>query len=128
MMEFSGHRPRRTRGENIVPMINVVFLLLIFFLMSAQIAPPDPVEVALPKSASEAEHPQSDNLYVSKDGTLYYNGVQGEAVWEQLADRSLPEPLFIRADQDAPATALASVLSKLARAGVEETLLVTGRE
>ncbi len=32
--------PRRASGdENIVPMINVVFLLLIFFLMTAQIAP-----------------------------------------------------------------------------------------
>ncbi|MEM1152412.1 MAG: biopolymer transporter ExbD, partial [Pseudomonadota bacterium] len=30
---------RKRRAENYVPMINVVFLLLIFFLMTAQIAP-----------------------------------------------------------------------------------------
>ena len=33
---------RRPRGESIIPMINVVFLLLIFFLLTAQIAPADP--------------------------------------------------------------------------------------
>jgi len=41
-MEFA--RPRHRRPlEPIVPMINVVFLLLIFFLMSAQIRTPRPV-------------------------------------------------------------------------------------
>ncbi|WP_322867174.1 biopolymer transporter ExbD [Aquicoccus sp. G2-2] len=37
---------RRPRGEAILPMINVVFLLLIFFLMTAELAPPEPVAVA----------------------------------------------------------------------------------
>ena len=38
-MEFSTPRMRRA-AEPALPMINVVFLLLIFFLMSAQIAAP----------------------------------------------------------------------------------------
>ncbi|NHX27772.1 biopolymer transporter ExbD, partial [Escherichia coli] len=46
-MQFPQH-PRRDRGENIVPMINVVFLLLIFFLMTAQIGPPAPIDVTPP--------------------------------------------------------------------------------
>ena len=33
-----GQSTRRPARESVVPMINVVFLLLIFFLMSAQIA------------------------------------------------------------------------------------------
>jgi periplasmic protein TonB len=40
-MDF-GSPPRRPRAESVVPMINVVFLLLVFFLMTATIAPPDP--------------------------------------------------------------------------------------
>lgn len=49
-MDFAPPK-RRPRAESIVPMINVVFLLLIFFLMTAQIAPPDPFEVAPPNCA-----------------------------------------------------------------------------
>ena len=35
-------------------MINVAFLLLIFFLMVAVIAPPDPFAVALPEADAES--------------------------------------------------------------------------
>lgn len=43
---------RRSRPESVVPMINIVFLLLIFFLMTAQIAPPPRSKLPrrLPKS------------------------------------------------------------------------------
>ena len=47
--------PRRKPPESIVPMINVVFLLLIFFLMTAQIAPPDPFEINPPDSAQAGD-------------------------------------------------------------------------
>ncbi len=50
-MEFP-EPPRRPRAESILPMINVVFLLLIFFLMTSRLAQPDPVEVAPPEAAA----------------------------------------------------------------------------
>ena len=49
-MDFAPRRPARPARENIVPMINVVFLLLVFFVMTAQIAPPDPFDIAPPEA------------------------------------------------------------------------------
>ena len=51
-MQFPDDTPRRG-GDNLLPMINVVFLLLIFFLISAEMTPPEPFEVSSPRGASD---------------------------------------------------------------------------
>ena len=57
--------PRRPRGESIIPMINVVFLLLIFFLLTAQIAPSTPFPLTPPDSASDIPAEARDVLFIS---------------------------------------------------------------
>lgn len=125
-MDFAPPRPRRTRGENIVPMINVVFLLLIFFLMSAQIAPPDPFDVSLPESAAEGDARAPDALYVAADGTLAFGGAEGTQALVALQARHHTEALFIRADAALPAMQLAQLLTQLGTLGVTDVYLVTG--
>lgn len=119
-------RPRRPR-ENIVPMINVVFLLLIFFLMTAQIAPPEPFEIAPPDSASPDPAEPARVLHVSAEGDLAYDGARGEAVFAALAADPDGGPLTIRADGRARAERLAEVLARLADLGISEISLATGR-
>lgn len=125
-MDFSPSHQKRPRGEPIVPMINVVFLLLIFFLMSAQITPPDPFEMKPPQSAVENELRSQDTLYLSGDGGLWYEGLQGDAVWAALGARAEDTPLRIKADHAIPARIIAEALPKLAAAGVSDTVLVVG--
>ena len=131
MLDFSPATPPRRAAENIVPMINVVFLLLIFFLMSAQIAPPDPIDVTVPDSTSEAAPLDPNALYVGADGTLAYGGATGDAALVDrvaalaaLSDHQGVLPL--RADAALPATQLAALLPKLAAAGVDGVELITG--
>ncbi|TMM55556.1 biopolymer transporter ExbD [Sulfitobacter sabulilitoris] len=125
-MQIGPPRPRRRRTENIVPMINVVFLLLIFFLMSAQIAPPEPFDVTPPGSDAAGDAPGRDVLYVAADGELSYGGLTGDAAISSIAARDATGPLDLRADAALPATVLAALLPKLAAAGVTATRLVTG--
>ncbi len=125
-MDFSTHRPKPARSESVVPMINVVFLLLIFFLMSAQIAPPDPFEITPPVSGIENDQRARDTLYLSPEGGLWYEELQDDQVWTALAARTAEEPLRIKADQDIPARVLARILPRLAAVGVSETVLVVG--
>ena len=125
-MDFSPPQQRRPRSEPIVPMINVVFLLLIFFLMSAQITPPDPFDMTPPQSAADNDLRSNDTLYLSEDGGLWYEGLEDEAVWNALSVRADDTPLRIKADQAMPARVLADVLPKLAANGVDETVLVVG--
>ncbi|MCV6595834.1 MAG: biopolymer transporter ExbD [Mangrovicoccus sp.] len=118
--------PRRPRAENIVPMINVVFLLLIFFLMTARIGPPDPFEVVLPSTEREAPSEAGKTLYVSADEALYYDGKTGDEALEALAARDPEAPtLLIKADAGLEATVMAALLRELAARGIKEATLLT---
>ncbi len=113
--------PRRARPESVVPMINVVFLLLIFFLMTAEIAPPPPFELALPEA--EAEGRRGDEAVLTlAEGRAVYAGAEGAAAWAALASDA-PRRLTIRADAAMPAAELAAALTRLSAIGVAETEL-----
>ena len=121
--------PKRVPGESVIPMINVVFLLLIFFLMTAQIAPPDPFDVTPPTSEVEAAAQGQRVLHVSVDGELAYEEARGEDdVLAALEDFAEDEPLLLRADRGVPAEKVAALLPKLAKAGVRNLKLVSATQ
>ena len=107
---------RRPRGESIIPMINVVFLLLIFFLLTAQISPSTPFPVTPPDSSSDIRTQAQDVLYVSATGELAWNEARGDDVWPLIAARTDEGPVQIRADASAPAVTLAAHLKQLRQA------------
>ncbi|TCO70504.1 ExbD/TolR family protein [Rhodovulum euryhalinum] len=123
MFDFATPAPR-PHGESIVPMINVVFLLLIFFLMSARIAPPEPFATA-PPVAGAADPVAGDTLFLAADGALAYGAARGEAVFAALAGRDGETPLVIRADAGVEAAALARLANRLAAAGQDRLRLQT---
>ena len=126
MMDF-GPIPRRKRGESIVPMINVVFLLLIFFLMTAQITPPEPFPITPPEAEAEPAEAMPDTFYIAADGSFAYETARDRAVFEALRGRA-PDawPLTIRADADLPASVLATLLPELAAIGITDIALIAG--
>jgi biopolymer transport protein ExbD len=127
-MELAPPRPRRRARESVVPMINVVFLLLVFFLMTATLAPPAPFRVTPPAAEGGAPVSGRAALQVSADGRLAYAGRRGEAAVSALSRRPAGAgPLRLRADADLPAADLARLLRRLAGAGVGEVALVTVR-
>ncbi|MCG7494449.1 biopolymer transporter ExbD [Thalassobius sp. Cn5-15] len=116
---------RPEKAESIVPMINVVFLLLIFFLMTAQIAPPDPFEVEVPQAVAAAD-PQADlSIYLSQSGELAYQDHRGDAVIAALKGEGVPlDKVVLNADARAPGKRLAQVMAQLRAAGVGAVELV----
>ena len=125
-MDFSSPKPRR-RSEPALPMINVVFLLLIFFLMSAQIVTPPPFELTPPSSAAGVQPTDDLRLQIASDGRLALNGVEGDAVWAELAAVEAPsgKTVLIRADAELPAAELARVLAQVAAFGFERVQLAS---
>lgn len=117
--------PRRPRGESIVPMINVVFLLLIFFLMTSRLAEPEPFAVTPPDAALESEPEAEPVLFISAGGRLHYGGSDGEAAIAALAAASADSPAVrLRADAQLEARTLARILRQLAEAGLSHAELV----
>ena len=124
-MQFSAPRHRRA-PEPVVPMINVVFLLLVFFLISAQITPPAPFELTLAETAEGDRAAPADTLYMDAGARLAFNDARGDAVMDALAARATADtPLQIRADAGMEARALARLLPALAARGIDEVEIVT---
>lgn len=106
-------------------MINVVFLLLIFFLMTSQIAPPAPVEVAAPRSTSGGEPEAELKLYLDDQGLLYFRESTGDSALTALqAVSGTVERLLLTADKGVEAAKLAAVLRQLAAIGTPQVELV----
>ncbi|MCX7645917.1 MAG: biopolymer transporter ExbD [Rhodobacteraceae bacterium] len=106
---------RRARGEGIVPMINVVFLLLVFLLLAAELEPVPPFEMLLPETAAAGGLPDGPAvLHIAADGTIAFGPLRGAAALAALPPGA---PVEIRADAALPAATLAALLPRLAGAG-----------
>ena len=59
---------------DMTPMVDVAFLLLIFFMSTSQFDPPQKVPIVLPDSHSNLKVPESDVLVlaISKDNQLFW--------------------------------------------------------
>lgn len=125
-MDFTPARPARSATENIVPMINVVFLLLIFFLMTAQIAPPDPFEITPPDLSQSDTVSEGDfTVYVGADGRLSVDGIEGADALTRAANRIAGASVILRADAGVAAGRFADIMRQLSEAGAETVQLVT---
>ncbi|MDA7425343.1 ExbD/TolR family protein [Thalassococcus lentus] len=121
-MRFTSTSSRRRQAEPIVPMINVVFLLLIFFLMTAQIAPPEPFEMALPEAEGQPTESVALPLFLSRDGLLAHGEARGA---DALAAAAAAGPVILQAHAQADAQSLARALSDLVAMGAIDITLVT---
>jgi biopolymer transport protein ExbD len=134
-MDFSDP-PRKPLVENLLPMINVVFLLLIFFLLTARLAPPQPFPVTPPVARGGLDRPGEFTLSLGPDGTFGYRDATGPSVLAMLAaDRAAycaaddcaarPPVLLLRADRTMPAALLARAMPQLGAAGFVRIDLLT---
>ena len=113
----------RPQGD-VLPMINVAFLLLIFFLLMARLAPPDPLDVAPPLAAGEAGERYAV-LFVDAEGRLAFEASRGDAALAAAAAATDGAPLVIRADAALDAAEFAHLLARLSKAGVTDLRLAT---
>lgn len=121
-------RPARQHGQ--LPLINIVFLMLIFFLLAGTIAPAYELDVSPPSAQQKAsDNRHGSTVYVSKDGQVSFrDGLMevtdlGAAV--ALRSPRAPDNLRIAADQETDGQLLIDVVAQLRGAGVKRVYLVT---
>jgi hypothetical protein len=78
---FERHARTPSHGVRIdmTPMVDVAFLLLIFFMSTTQFKPAEQVSVHLPSSSSEIHVPEHDTiiLTVNREGRLFISSELG---------------------------------------------------
>jgi biopolymer transport protein ExbD len=135
-----GNSQSRRSGElNMTPMIDVVFLLIIFFLVSSHLARRESrLALDLPTAATgQADDDPSPRLTinVAADGTLSL-GTEAiepaqlvERLRSQAEDGGDTLRVRLRSDQAAPFSAVEPALAACAEAGIEDiALAVYGKE
>ncbi len=102
-------RKRVGVGIDMTPMVDVAFLLLIFFMVTTVFRRPLAMEVNMPEPGAKVEVKESNvmTLYVGEDGTMLYDvGRQGlnPVTWDDLR-----ETLVLEADYNPELIVLAKV-------------------
>tara|TARA_B000000460_G_C21428462_1_gene354047 strand:- start:149 stop:568 length:420 start_codon:yes stop_codon:yes gene_type:complete len=129
-MQFEG-RQRIRHGINLVPLINIVFLLLIFFMLSSTLITPDKFDIQLPESDKGDSHESVPIVILLRgDGTIALNNVAASLT--ELSDLLVSEieagaqpELMVRADALANTKDVIAVLRQAKIAGIEAVSLAT---
>ncbi len=112
---------------DMTPMVDVAFLLLIFFMSTTQFKPPEAVAVNLPASSSEIHVPDSGTivLTVTQAGEIFISSSQGLDA-EAVAPADLMDAIvswrsqypsavvIVKGDRDAAFGAMVDVMDTLA--------------
>ncbi|WP_375260408.1 ExbD/TolR family protein [Palleronia sp.] len=122
-------KPRRAQGEPTIPLINVVFLMLIFFLVAGQIAPPLAADLSLVRTAELEGRAPPDTLIIRADGEMQYRGepVASAAAFADTLPEDEREEIRLVPDRDLEARALVNIAAELRGAGAGRVLIVTER-
>ncbi len=131
---------RRIQDEpsiNLTPLIDVVFLLLIFFMVTTTFTKETRLQVNLPEAEAETLSTQSERLeiVVSRDGSFALNGqtlVNGrvETLLRGLAlesDGNLDLPVIIVADSQASHQSVVTAIDAIGQAGFARLSIATQR-
>ncbi|MEM9623285.1 MAG: biopolymer transporter ExbD [Pseudomonadota bacterium] len=128
---FQEHHRRDDAEARILPLINVVFLLLIFFMVLGSLSATEPFTVGVPDSANQAEPPpQPLRLLMGDSGQLALDGIiMTEAeLLQEIRARVSDNPavrLQLKADGQIPANQIVVFMETLREVGVEKLFLVT---
>ncbi len=130
-MQFEGTR-RSGHPPNLTPLIDIVFLLLVFFLLTSHFVKDERIDIDLPQASSSEISGDDDVLEItlSADHQMY---LQGKQVAEQNLKILLREKLALqknkqvrlRGDQGADLKHIVAILDAARQAGASGIDLVT---
>uniref|UniRef100_A0A7C4VSB9 Biopolymer transporter ExbD n=1 Tax=Desulfatirhabdium butyrativorans TaxID=340467 RepID=A0A7C4VSB9_9BACT len=131
-MEFE-RRKRRHSHIDIAPLVDVVFLLLLFFMLTFNMALDQSISIRLPQSTSAEDLSASRIvIFITREGEVL---VQGQTVPLQVLSATLREqpswrpeiPIHIRSDREVPVGLLVSVIDAVRHSGSRNFQIVTER-
>ncbi|WP_242094849.1 ExbD/TolR family protein [Aestuariivivens sediminicola] len=113
-MNFRG-RNKVTPEFNMSSMTDIVFLLLIFFMIASTLVTTNAIDILLPKASGKTENKRSVAVSIKKDLTYYIDQKRvGESVLEnellaQLSGQEKPT-IVLRAEKSVPVENVVKVM------------------
>jgi biopolymer transport protein ExbD len=133
-MQFEGLR-RSSHVPNITPLIDIVFLLLVFFMLTSHFVQNDVLNVQLPETESgeRLDEEKSIEIVINADGQWFYQeqALESDALYAALQqDLSGREDkrVRIRGDRSSDLDSTVTLLDIARRAGATGVDIVTERK
>jgi biopolymer transport protein ExbD len=138
-MRFGERRSDEEVQVNVVPFIDVLLVLLIFFLVASTFLEQSRLSITLPQADAAAAQPEKSTLRVSIDadgrvavGEQVLNRPTIESVMDmvraQAGDALTERPVVIAADADARHQDLVTVMDALRQLGVRRLGIATATD
>jgi len=118
-MNFRKEMPKNSLGFQMAPMVDIIFLLLIFFIAAAVYSQwESKLEIKVPTSKTaqhRARFPGEAIINIDKNGKFFLNSIEFTperltSVLSQLAKTYPDQPVVIRADKKTPCSYLIQLL------------------
>ncbi len=129
-MEFEG-RARIHSHLDIAPLIDIVFLLLVFFMLTSTFLVPEAIELELPESSSSNVMEITPiTVALNQAGELTLNGEkialeQLKAAIEPLLEQNSDAPITLKSDAQSKVQQLLRVMDEIRAAGGSNIALAT---
>ena len=119
---------------NMAPLIDIVFLLLIFFMLGSKFIADQGIKIKLPAAESAAaQNNKNLSIFIAREGTITINNreVKPESLEEELnrhLDGMYEKNIIIRADREIPLDLAVQVMDASKKAGADGVTIATGRK
>ncbi len=129
-MEFEGRS--RIQGElGMAPLIDVVFLLLLFFMLTSTFTDPQAIDLTLPTSSSGNDAPETPIAVAIDDGGVVF--LNGESVTLDALEAAIAEQLgadaddtvTLSSDDDVRVQRMVDVIDRIRAAGARNLAFAT---
>ena len=135
-MKFNSASPVEEVNINLTPLIDVVFLLLIFFMVSTTFDTTSQLKINLPEASQNDIKKEAKplNLMIDARGRFFLNSreVSGQksealkAALEQVLNGAI-RPIVIQSDAETPVQSLVTAMDVVARLGLSRVSIATTR-
>lgn len=117
--------------EPMLPLINIVFLLLIFFMIAGSLQKLGPFEVDPPASQTAEGKPEDTIvLWFGSNGEIGIDDLTGglDRLSSMLPTDYIDRPVEIRADREVEGAKVVTLLARLQELGIEKVQLMTAMQ
>ncbi len=135
-MKFNSASQVEEVNINLTPLIDVVFLLLIFFMVSTTFDTTSQLKINLPEASQNDIKKEAKplNLMIDARGRFFLNsreisGQKSEALRAALEQvlKGTNRPIVIQADAETPVQSLVTAMDVVARLGLSRVSIATTR-
>ncbi|MBC7196476.1 MAG: biopolymer transporter ExbD [Deferribacterales bacterium] len=133
-MKFRQDENNKNLEINMTPLIDVVFLLLIFFMVSTTFVYTNSLKVNLPKAKGESvETKKNINIVITKQGVITVDGQQVSkltfsAKLKELYNKNPNATVIIQADRDSRHGDVVFVMDESKKAGYDRFAIAAEEE